>query len=125
MNKDFKFNIKDRNAYLQINLKGDVLRDDACSFIKKAVELAEQKNVYKFLFNAKQATITGSQYSQQFFVLLDLNLIEYNRSYHAAILVNPDDKSHSFIVKVLKKHNHNVKLFTNAHKAKNWLLKKY
>jgi hypothetical protein len=122
MSKTFNFEIKNMNSHLLINLKGEITRNDACVFLKKVMEFSEECKIYKLLYNAKQAFITGSKYSQQFFALFDIELIENDNSYLIAILVKPEDSSHSFIIKALKDNNRNARLFIDENEAKKWLL---
>ena len=122
MNIEFKSDFKNMTIYFQIGFKGDMTRNDAYVFTEKTVKLSEEKNVYKYLIDAKQATISGTKQGMVSFVNYDMDLILPRHPYKLAVLISPNSISNLLFLGLLKDNNYNARLFSDEDEAKEWLL---
>ena len=117
-----RYNIEYNNIkhYTYVNVSGEIRRDDAIFFLKKALEEARKYNCFHFIFDLRD-TIIKDRISDIYETLSNLHSLGFGIHDKFATLFSIDDEKHSFAETVANNAGIRIKYFKNTEEAKRWL----
>lgn len=109
--------------YIILKIKGNINREIAMPLNLEAHALGKKLHVSRYMVDVTEARNTDTVVGNYNFAYSDMQKMEgIDKRARVATLVSPDDHSHDFIETVSRNAGLNVKIFTDADEAKQWLM---
>jgi hypothetical protein len=119
----YTITLADNRAYIIIKVKGSITRLDAMQQNLEAHELGRRLGINRYLVDATRARNLDSDIHNYEFAYKDMAMTPgIDRCAIVALMVSPEDRSHDFVVTAARNAGLHVEMFTDAERAKRYLL---
>jgi hypothetical protein len=114
----YSITVSEDGSYIILTVSGEYHRRLAMQYNLETHALGKELGIDRFLLDMTESRNVESVTSKYVFAYEDMqNAPEINRRARVALLVNPDDHSHDFIVTVTRNSGLDVTLFTDRQLA--------
>ncbi len=117
----YKLTLAESGKYVICQVFEPVTTEFALEFGKAAADASHQHDVSRQLYDVRAVRNVASVHHNYDFAYKDMELLELDNTNRAAILVDPNDRSHDFVEIVSRNAGYNVRVFTDEQKAIAWL----
>jgi len=108
-------------TYIILKIVGPITRKTSTEFNLEAHELGKKLGIKKYLVDLTESRNTDSVANNYNFAREDMKKPGIDRTARAAILVDPSDRSHDFVLLASKNAGIQVSLFTDLTMAERYL----
>ncbi len=113
--------LSESGEHLIIRVTGKLTIELAAQLLSEAVRRGDNSGIARFLYDVRQSVNVESDLLNYVFAFEDLDKFLPDKAGRAAILRQPDDISHDFLVLAARKVGYNVRVFTDWDEAVAWL----
>ncbi|MDD5454103.1 MAG: hypothetical protein PHW62_01190 [Candidatus Ratteibacteria bacterium] len=117
---DYEISLSEDKSIVLIRVKKHLTTQMALTFTKEAVGLAEKYKINRYLIDIRGIRNTWSVFETYQFAQ-DINKYGRQRLDKVALVIDPEDKTHTFLETALVNQNYNNYLFKDYDKAIAWL----
>ncbi len=113
---------EEAGSYIIIKTVGDITQAMITPIISEAYILGNKLGINRYLFDVRESTNVDSVTNQYYFAYRDLpQNYHVNRTSIAAVLVNPSDKTHDFVITATNNAGFLLRKFTDLEAARKYL----
>lgn len=117
---DYEIKLSDDKSFVIVHVKRHLSTQTALIFTKESIELAGKHNINSYLIDLRGIENTWGVFETYQFAQ-ELKKYGRQRLDKVALLVEPTDKTHSFLETTVVNQGYNNRLFTNHDEAIVWL----
>ena len=118
---DYEISLASTGKYIVCRVIGPMTVDIARQFAKDMDQLSRERNIKRFLTDVRNAPNVSDVFQNYTFANKDMADLNLQRDVRAAVLVDPNDKSHDFIETVTQNAGYVVRVFDDENAAILWL----
>jgi hypothetical protein len=119
---DFSLSVPSHSNYILIDVKRPMTIDLARQCGEGIAALGQEKNINRFLFDLRSAPSLTNPAHDYNFAHYDMKDLNMPRNHRAALLVDPEDKSHDLFETVMVNAGYSTRLFQDKCTAITWLV---
>jgi hypothetical protein len=118
---DYEISLSEDKSTVVVRVKKSLSTQIALIFTKEAIELGDKHNTDKHLIDLRGIRNTWSVFETYQFAQ-EIKKYGRQRLDKVALLIDPEDETHSFLETTLLNQNYNNRLFRNYDEAVAWLM---
>jgi hypothetical protein len=120
---DYEISVSNDKSFVMVRVHKPITRHLVLEFNRKMVMQAKKHGINRFLFDVRQSVNVETTLGNYMIAYEDAEKVEFVRSSRFAVVHDPSDRSHDFIMTVAKNAGYNLALFTEEQGAIEWLSK--
>lgn len=118
---DYEVSVATSRKYILCKVRVPITRELAIEFSIEMDALSHEHDIGRFLTDARGAPNVSNNLENRNFAYEDMKEMDLQRNVRAAILADPQNRSHDFVETVTRNAGYRVRVFHDEKAAISWL----
>jgi len=119
----YEISISENGKYIHVRVDVKISAEIAKEFAEAAIREAKKNNLLRILVDVRKSPNITSSLEKYTLAYEEMSRFELDRNTMIAVLISPEDKSHSFIETVFLNAGYNCRIFSDKKAAIAWFEK--